>query len=155
MHRLSRSLPTCHDCVLGCCIYYGLPLRLTFNAVLPSFNLDVARHGGTHSYPWPSHLSQGRRGPIHTEGNRYSFNTAEDGISVVTETHVTDPSVATINQVSGTCSDRFADHTIVPCILGLCTGITLRLVLYQEQRSLVDTSSTVGVLTHDCKRRNF
>ena len=31
---------------------------------------------------------------IHPEGKRYGYNTAEDGISIVTEAHVTDPSVA-------------------------------------------------------------
>ena len=30
---------------------------------------------------------------IHPEGKRYVYNTAEDGISVVTEAHVTDPGV--------------------------------------------------------------
>jgi hypothetical protein len=31
---------------------------------------------------------------IHPEGKRYAYNTAEHGISIVTEVHVTDPSVA-------------------------------------------------------------
>jgi hypothetical protein len=31
---------------------------------------------------------------IHPEGRRYAYNTMEDGISVVTEAHVSDPSVA-------------------------------------------------------------
>jgi hypothetical protein len=31
---------------------------------------------------------------IHPEGKRYAYNTAEDGISVVTEAHVSDPGVA-------------------------------------------------------------
>jgi len=30
---------------------------------------------------------------IHPEGKRYAYNTAEDGISIVTEAHVTHPSV--------------------------------------------------------------
>ena len=32
---------------------------------------------------------------IHREGRRYAYNTAEDGISVVTEAHVTDPGIVT------------------------------------------------------------
>jgi hypothetical protein len=76
---------------------------------------------------------------IHPEGKRYAYNTAEDGISVVTEAHVTDPGVAAqletsvtklkalaarenvhlpattelfveIDQDTETCSYWFADH---------------------------------------------
>jgi len=76
---------------------------------------------------------------IHPEGKRYAYNTAEDGISVVTEAHVTDPGVAEqletslamlkalaakenvhlptttdlfleIDQDTETCSYWFADH---------------------------------------------
>jgi hypothetical protein len=76
---------------------------------------------------------------IHPEGKRYAYNTAEDGISVVTEAHVTEPGVAEqverciamlrsiaarehvelpattdlfleIDQDTETCSYWFADH---------------------------------------------
>jgi hypothetical protein len=76
---------------------------------------------------------------IHPEGKRYAYNTAEDGISVVTEAPVTDPAVAEqletsvamlralavkenvhlpattdlfveIDQDTETCSYWFADH---------------------------------------------
>jgi hypothetical protein len=76
---------------------------------------------------------------IHPEGKRYAYNTAEDGISIVTEAHVTDPGVAEqleaslamlralaadenvqlpartdlfleIDQDTKTCSYWFADH---------------------------------------------
>jgi len=76
---------------------------------------------------------------IHPEGKRYAYNTAEDGISVVTEAHVNDPGVAAqletsvtklkalaarenvhlpattdlfveIDQDTETCSYWFADH---------------------------------------------
>jgi hypothetical protein len=76
---------------------------------------------------------------IHPEGKRYAYNTAEDGISIVTEAHVTDPGVAEqleaslamlralaadenvhlpastdlfleIDQDTETCSYWFADH---------------------------------------------
>lgn len=94
---------------------------------------------GTHSYSRPSYRSQGWTGSIHPEGKCYSYNTAEDGISVVTEADVTDPAVAEqlerclamlraiaarehiqlpgtadlfleIDQDSETCSYWFADH---------------------------------------------
>ena len=41
-----------------------------------------------------SYRSQGWTVSIHPEGKRYAYNTAEDGISVVTEAHVTDARVA-------------------------------------------------------------
>jgi hypothetical protein len=76
---------------------------------------------------------------VHPEGKRYAYNTAEDGISIVTEAHVKDPSVAAqlekciamirdiaarenvqlaastdlfleIDQDAETCSYWFADH---------------------------------------------
>ena len=31
---------------------------------------------------------------IHSEGNRFAYNTVEDVISVITEAHATDPGVA-------------------------------------------------------------
>ena len=76
---------------------------------------------------------------IHPEGKRYAYNTTEDGISIVTEAHVTDPTVTEqletclaqlsvlaaeenvhlpattdvfleIDQETETCSYWFADH---------------------------------------------
>jgi hypothetical protein len=49
---------------------------------------------GAHSSSAPSYRSQGWTVSIHPEGKRYAYNTAQDGISIVTEAHVTDPGVA-------------------------------------------------------------
>ncbi|KAH9998654.1 hypothetical protein BJV77DRAFT_940470 [Russula vinacea] len=44
--------------------------------------------------PRPSYRSRGWTVSVHTEGKRYAHNNMGDGISVVTEAHVTDPGVA-------------------------------------------------------------
>jgi hypothetical protein len=44
--------------------------------------------------PRSSYRSQGWTVSVHTEGKRYAHNNMRDGISVVTEAHVTDPRVA-------------------------------------------------------------
>jgi hypothetical protein len=62
--------------------------------------MTLRRPSGTHSHQRPSYGSQGWNVSIHPEGKRYAYNTAEDGISIVTEAHVTDPSVAEQLEIS-------------------------------------------------------
>jgi len=98
---------------------------------------------GAHFSSAPSYRlgSQGWTVSIHPEGKRYAYYTTEDGISVVTEAHVSDPCVARllensvamlkalatkenvqlptttdlfleIDQDTETCSYWFADHAL-------------------------------------------
>ncbi|KAN0116201.1 hypothetical protein V8E52_006258 [Russula decolorans] len=120
--------------------------------ILPAYIRDARYHGdarvkltstaislGAHFSSAPSYRSQGWTVSIHPEGKRYAYNTAEDGVSVVTEAHVTDSNVAEqleaclamlrvlaaeenvhlpattdlfleIDQDTETCSYWFADH---------------------------------------------